>query len=104
MKLKRRTVISVARVRAGRVVIQGKLVKPLLATRQTVVIKRQVSCRRTVVVGKTRARASGTFRVALKRPTPMRAAIYLTSSRVRHAAIRTRTIRTNSLPLPIALR
>ena len=34
----------------------------------------------------------------------VRAAIYLTSSRVRHAAIRTRAVRTNSLPLPIALR
>jgi hypothetical protein len=104
VKLKRRTMISVARVRSSRVVIQGKLVKPLLAGRQTVLIKRQVSCRRTVVAGKTKTTRSGAFRVSLKRPARMRAAIYLTSSRVRHAAIRSRTVRTNSLPLPIALR
>jgi len=69
-----------------------------------VVIKRLMTCRKTVVVGKTKVSASGAFRVALKRPARLRAAIYLTSSRVRHASIRTRTVRTNSLPLPIALR
>jgi hypothetical protein len=37
-------------------------------------------------------------------PPDRRAAIYVTGSRVRHGAIRTRTVRTNSLPTPIALR
>jgi hypothetical protein len=104
VKLKRRTVVAVARVRRGRVVIRGRLVRPLLAERQTVVIRREVACNRLVVAGRTRTNARGAFRISLRRPARIRAAIYVTSSRVRHAAIAGRTVRTNSLPLPIALR
>jgi hypothetical protein len=52
VKLQRRTVLTTAKVVRGRVVIRGHLVKPLLKTRQTVVIRREISCNRRIVVGR----------------------------------------------------
>ena len=103
VKVKRRTVLTTARVIRGRVVIRGRLVRPLLEKRQTVVIRREISCNRRVVVGRTKTSGKGAFRAILKRPARIRAAIYLTSSRVRHGGFKNRRVRTNSLPTPIPL-
>jgi hypothetical protein len=103
VKLKRRTVLTTAMVIRGRVVIRGRLVRPLLKQRQTVVIRREISCNRRVVVGRTKTNRKGAFRVILKRPAGVRAAIYVTSSRVRHGQFKNRRVRTNSLPTPIPL-
>jgi hypothetical protein len=97
LKLNRRTMITSARVRGGRVAIAGRIVPPLARPPAPVVIRRQVSCRRSVVAGRVRPRANGTFRASLPLPRG-RAAVYTTSSRVRGSA------RTFSLPTPVTLR
>jgi hypothetical protein len=97
LKLNRRTMITSARVRGGRLAIAGRIVPPLARPPAPVVIRRQVSCRRSVVAGRVRPRANGTFRASLPLPRG-RAAIYTTSSRVRGSA------RTFSLPTPVTLR
>jgi hypothetical protein len=101
LKLRRRTIISQARVRKGRVVIAGRLVKPLPAGRQTIVLKRRMTCRRWVVVARTKAKTSGRFRFAIRRPSGARAAIYRAHGKVKAFG---RTARTRSLPLPVRLR
>ena len=101
LMLRRRTQVTSARVRGGRVVITGRIAPPLAGPREPAIVRRWLGCRRTKVVARVRTRPNGTFRASFRRPGTGHAAIFTVSSRVRTGD---RTTRTFSLPLPIRLR
>jgi hypothetical protein len=104
IKLSRRTLITSADVRGGRVIVSGRLVPPLTHPRTPVVIRRQLDCGRDAVVARVQPRANGTFHASLPLPSGVRAAIYKASSGVVGNPGSTRSSPTFSLAIPVALR
>jgi hypothetical protein len=84
LKLARRMIVTRTGRRAGRVVIAGRVVRPLTRPLARVVVKRRVSCGRWKVVRRFTPRAGGRFRVALPRPREGHAAVYRMRTRVRY--------------------
>ena len=83
LKLVRRMLVSSTAVRGRRVTIAGRIVRPLGAPVQQVIVKRRLSCGRYRVVKRFTPPADGEFRVTLPGPPSSQAAVYRLRTRVR---------------------
>ena len=104
LKLFRRMVITHLHSRHGRVTISGRVVPPLARRPQPIVVKRQISCRHSVVVGRIMPGADGRFRVTLDGPPRERAATYRLQTRLPKHARSPKLYPTFTLPRSIELR
>ena len=83
LKLVRRMLVTRMRSRGDRVVIAGRVVRPLASPVATVIVKRRLSCGRWRVVRRFRPDRDGRFRVRLRGPDEGQAAVYRMSTRVK---------------------
>ena len=98
LKLVRRMLVSDTAVKGRRVTIAGRIVRPLGAPVQQVVVKRRLSCGRYRVVKRFTPPASGRFRVTLAGPPSRQAAVYRLQTRVRKFVSNPKTFPTFTLP------
>ena len=98
LKLVRRMLVSGTDVRGGRVTIAGRVVRPLGAPVQRVIVKRRLSCGRYRVIKRFTPPASGRFRVSLGGPGSQQAAVYRLQTRVRKFASNPKLYPTFTLP------
>jgi hypothetical protein len=83
LKLRRRMVVSSTRVSGNRVTIAGRVVRPLGAPIQTLIVKRRVSCGRYSVIRRFKPPASGRFRITVPGPPSSQADALRMQARVR---------------------
>jgi len=98
LKLVRRMLVSSTRVRAGKVAIAGRIVRPLASPVKTVVVKRRLSCGRYRVVKRFTPRSNGRFRITVGGPGSQQAAVYRLQTRVRKFTRNPKTFPTFTLP------
>jgi hypothetical protein len=98
LKLRRRMLVSSTRVGRNRVTIAGRIVRPLGAPIQTVIVKRRVSCGRYQVIRRFKPPASGRFRVTVPGPPSSQAAVFRMQNRVRKFASNPKMYPTFTLP------
>ena len=98
LKLVRRMLVSSTRVRGGRVTIAGRVVRPLGAPVQTVIVKRRVSCGRYQVIRRFKPPASGRFRITVPGPPNSQAAVFRMQTRVRKFTSNRKLYPTFTLP------
>ena len=98
LKLVRRMLVSSTSVKGRRVTIAGRVVRPLGAPIQQVVVKRRLSCGRYRVVKRFTPPASGRFRVTLGGPSRGQAAVYRLQTRVRKFSSNPKLFPTFTLP------
>jgi len=98
LKLVRRMLVSETDVRGSRVTIAGRVVRPLGAPIQTVIVKRRLSCGRYRVVKRFKPPASGRFRITVGGPGAQQAAAYRLQTRVRKFATNPKLFPTFTLP------
>jgi hypothetical protein len=98
LKLVRRMLVSSTSVRSRKVTIAGRIVPPLGAPVQQVVVKRRLSCGRYRVVKRFTPPAGGAFRVTLAGPPSRQAAVYRLQTRVRKFSSNPKLFPTFTLP------
>jgi hypothetical protein len=98
LKLVRRMLVSGTTVKGRRVTIAGRIVRPLGAPVQRVVVKRRLSCGRYRVVKRFTPPAGGRFRVTLAGPPSRQAAVYRLQTRVRKFTTNPKLFPTFTLP------
>jgi len=98
LKLVRRMLVSGTSVKGRRVTVAGRIVRPLGAPVQQVIVKRRLSCGRYRVVKRFTPPASGRFRVTLGGPPSRQAAVYRLQTRVRKFVSNPKTFPTFTLP------
>jgi len=98
LKLVRRMLVSGTSVKGRRVTVAGRIVRPLGAPVQQVIVKRRLSCGRYRVVKRFTPPASGRFRVTLAGPPSRQAAVYRLQTRVRKFVSNPKTFPTFTLP------
>ena len=98
LKLVRRMLVSGTSLKGRRVTIAGRIVRPLGAPVQQVVVKRRLSCGRYRVVKRFTPPANGRFRVTLAGPPSRQAAVYRLQTRVRKFVSNPKTFPTFTLP------
>jgi hypothetical protein len=98
LKLVRRMLVSSTSVKRRKVTITGRIVRPLAAPVQPVVVKRRLSCGRYRVVKRFTPQADGRFRVTLAGPPRSQAAAYRLQTRVRKFVSNAKTFPTFTLP------
>jgi hypothetical protein len=103
LKLRRRMIVDGVTVRGNRVTIAGHVTRPLAAPRRAIVVRRRVSCARTVVVKRVRPRPDGTFRVTVAAPPNQLAAVYRLTTQVRTNRSSRKLFPTFTLPRAVAL-
>jgi hypothetical protein len=103
LKLRRRMVLSSIRSRNGKVTIAGRVVPPLAAPVETIVLKRRISCKRTEVVRRFKPAADGRFRVTVPAPRGVGAAVYRLSTHVRKRTRNPKLYPTFTLPRAVEL-
>jgi hypothetical protein len=103
LKLNRRMLVSSISSSAGKVVIRGRVIKPLARPIATILVQRRLSCSSTVTVKRIKPRGNGTFTVTLVAPRHTQAAVYLATTRVRQTARRRKTYRTSTLPRVVVI-
>ena len=103
LKLQRRMKLTGVAVKQGKVTIAGRISRPLASPARTIVIKRRVSCRKTVVVKRVKPRRDGTFRATVSAPPKQLAAVYRLGTRVRKTRKNAKTFPTFTLPRAVAL-
>lgn len=103
LKLRRRMVISAARSDDGKVILSGRVVRPLGRPVAKIVVSRRVSCRRSEVVRRVKPDRNGRFRIRVDAPEGELAAVYRLSTRVRKSTSNRKTFPTFTLPRAISL-
>jgi hypothetical protein len=98
LKLVRRMLVSGTSVEGRKVRIAGRVVKPLGAPVQRVIVKRRLSCGRYRVVKRFTPPASGRFRITLGGPPSRQAAVYRLQTRVRKYTTNPKLYPTFTLP------
>jgi len=98
LKLARRLVVSSTKAQGKKVIVAGRVVRPLASPAQRITVKRRVSCGRFKVVKRFKPRADGTFRVTLPAPARGQAAAYRLQTRVRKFTSNPKTFPTFTLP------
>jgi hypothetical protein len=98
LKLVRRMIVSGTSVKGRKVTIAGRVVRPLGAPIQPVVVKRRLSCGRYRVVKRFTPPASGQFRITLDGPPSRQAAAYRLQTRVRKFSSNPKLFPTFTLP------
>jgi hypothetical protein len=103
LKLTRRMVIESISSRAGKVIIHGRVIRPLAVPIAPILIQRRVSCSSTVTVKAIKPRRSGIFTATLPAPPRSQAAVYRASTRVRGSVRSRRTYPTFTLPRVVVI-
>jgi hypothetical protein len=104
LKLVRRMTITSVRSGRGRVTISGRVLGPLASPARSIVVRRRVSCSRTVVARRVRPDRAGRFRVTLAGPPRTLAATYRFETRVRRHASNPKLFPTFTLPRSVEFR
>jgi len=104
LKLVRRMTTTSARTARGRVTISGRVLGPLASPARAIVVRRRVSCSRTVVARRVRPDRTGRFRVTLAGPPRTLAATYRFETRVRRHASNPKLFPTFTLPRSVEFR
>lgn len=103
LKLQRRMIVRSITSRDGRVVIRGRVVKPLAKPVGSMEVRRRVSCREWEVVARVKPRRNGRFKVDVPAPDGLTAAVYRLATRVRNNRRNARTFPTYTLPRGVNL-
>jgi hypothetical protein len=98
LKLVRRMLVSGTSVRGKRVTIAGRVVRPLGAPVQRVIVKRRLSCGRYRVIKRFTPPASGRFKITVGGPGSQQAAVYRLQTRVRKFTSNPKLYPTFTLP------
>jgi hypothetical protein len=98
LKLTRRMLVQSISSRAGKVLIRGRVIRPLAEPIAAILVRRRVSCSSTVIVNRIKPRHDGTFAVTVAAPTGSHAAIYLATTMVRQSVRNRRRYPTSTLP------
>ena len=98
LKLVRRMAITRVRSAKGRVTISGRVIGPLADPIASIVVRRRVSCSRTVVARRVRPSRNGRFRVTLAGPPRALAATYRFETKVRRKTTNPKLFPTFTLP------
>jgi hypothetical protein len=104
LKLTRRMLVDSIAASRGKVVIHGRVVRPLAQPIATIFVQRRVSCSSYVTVKRIKPRRNGTFTVTLAAPPNTQAAIYLATTRVRQTVRNRKTFPTSTLPRVVVIR
>ena len=103
LKLARRLLVSSLSSRKGKVIIKGRVVRPLTTPRSTIRVIRRVSCHKAMLVARVRPRPDGTFTITVKAPSHAAAAVYRLATSVREKPGNPRNYPTFTLPRGVAL-
>ena len=98
LKLVRRMLVSSTSVQGKRVTIGGRVVRPLGAPVQRVIVKRRLSCGRYRVIKTFTPPPSGHFKITVGGPGSQQAAVYRLQTRVRKFTSNPRLYPTFTLP------
>jgi hypothetical protein len=104
LKLVRRMALEAVRSGRGRVTISGRVRGPLADPIAPIVVRRRVSCSRTVVVRRLRPARDGRFRVTLAGPPRALAATYRFQTKVRRKTTNPKLFPTFTLPRSVEFR
>jgi hypothetical protein len=104
LKLVRRMAITSVRSARGRVTIAGRVLGPLADPVRTILVRRRVSCSKTVVVRRVRPSRTGVFHVTLAGPPRTLAATYRFETKVRRKTTNPKLFPTFTLPRSVELR
>ncbi len=104
LKLVRRMALEAVRSGRGRVTISGRVRGPLADPVAPIVVRRRVSCSRTVVVRRVRPARDGRFRVTLAGPPRALAATYRFQTKVRRKTTNPKLFPTFTLPRSVEFR
>jgi hypothetical protein len=103
LKLTRRMLIQSISGHAGKIVIRGRVTKPLTQPIAAILVKRRLSCSSTATVKRIKPRRDGTFTVTLTAPVGARAALYLATTMVRQSVRNRRHYPTSTLPRVVVI-
>jgi hypothetical protein len=103
LKLTRRMIVDSVTSSGGKVRIKGRVTRPLASPVQQIVVKRRVTCSKTVIVARVKPSPSGRFSVAVKAPKDQLAAVYRLSTRVRNTPGNPKLYPTFTLPRAVDL-
>lgn len=98
LKLMRRMLVRSVRVSGNKVRIRGRVTRPLSKPLRRIVLKRRVSCGKTVVVRRFKPRRNGRFAVTVSAPPRQQAAVYRFETRVRKNTTNPKLFPTFTLP------
>ena len=98
LKLVRRMLVSGTSVKGSKVTIAGRVVRPLGAPVQQVIVKRRLSCGRYRVIKRFTPPASGRFKITVGGPGSQQAAAYRLQTRVRKFVSNPKLYPTFTLP------
>lgn len=104
LKLTRRMTIESISSRAGKVIIHGRVIRPLAVPIAPILIERRVSCSSTVTVKAIEPGRSGIFTATLLAPPHSQAAVYRASTRVRGSVRGRGSYPTFTLPRVVVIR
>lgn len=103
LKLTRRMLVDSIASRAGKVVIHGRVVRPLARPIATILVQRRISCSSSVTVKRIKPGRNGAFTVTLAGPAHAQAAVYVAVTRVRQKIGSRKTFPTSTLPRVVVL-
>lgn len=103
LKLNRRMATASVTTANGTVTFSGRVEAPLARTRETVTLKRLVSCGKYQVVGRAKLDGKGRYRIRVPAPADVRAAVYRADVRVATREGGPARTRTYTLPLAVDL-
>jgi hypothetical protein len=92
------------RSRGGKVTISGRVLGPLADPVRSIIVRRRVSCARTVIVKRIHPSRNGRFRVTLSGPPRTLAATYRFETRVRRKTTNPKVYPTFTLPRSVEFR
>ncbi len=103
LKLERRMYVDRLTSQSGRVTVVGRVTRPLGTPRQTITLTRRVSCTRSEVVARFKAKADGRFSVTVDAPKGQAAAVYRLGTKVRKTPTNPKLFPTFTLPRGVNL-
>ncbi|HUS22443.1 MAG TPA: hypothetical protein VMZ66_10580 [Aeromicrobium sp.] len=103
LKLRRRMVLKSIDSEDGSVTISGRVLPPLGVPLEAITLSRRVSCEKEQVVARFKPRPDGFFRVTVKAPKGVGAAVYRMTTQVRFSAAGSALFETYTLPRAVEL-
>jgi hypothetical protein len=104
LKLRRRLIVRRMVSRDGRVIITGRVVRPLARPVKPILVRQRLSCHRMKVVQRFRPRRNGHYRVTLQAPRSGGSAVYRLTTKVRDSAHGRALFETFTLPRAVELK
>ncbi len=101
--LRRRMILKSIDSENGRVTISGRVLPPLGEPLKAITLSRRVSCKKEQVVARFTPRPDGSFRVTVRAPKGVGAAVYRMTTRVRFSAAGSALFETYTLPRAVEL-